>query len=64
MNNILKVFIFFLLIGSVANAQIHKPVVWETSVEKINDSDFNLIITATIEEGWHLYAQMFLREAQ
>ena len=57
MNNILKVLIFFFLIGSVANAQIHKPVVWETSVEKINDSDFNLIISATIEEGWHLYAQ-------
>ena len=57
MNYILKVIIFFLLIGSVANAQIHKPVVWETSVEKINDADFNLIISATIEDGWHLYSQ-------
>ncbi len=57
MNNILKVFIFFFLIGSVTNAQIHKPIVWETSVEKINESDFNLIISATIEAGWHLYSQ-------
>jgi len=57
MNYILKVIIFFFLIGSVANAQIHKPVVWETSVEKINDADFNLIISATIEDGWHLYSQ-------
>lgn len=57
MNKIIKVFIFFFLIGSVAQAQIHKPIVWETSVEKINESDFNLIITATIEAGWHLYSQ-------
>ncbi len=57
MNYIFKVFIFFFLIGSVATAQIHKPVVWETSVEKINDSDYNLIISATIEDGWHLYSQ-------
>ncbi len=57
MNYIFKVFIFFFLIGPVASAQIHKPVVWDTSVEKINESDFNLIISATIEDGWHLYAQ-------
>ena len=57
MNYIFKVFIFFFLIGSVASAQIHKPVVWDTSVEKINDSDYNLIISATIEDGWHLYSQ-------
>ena len=57
MNYIFKVFIFFFLIGSVATAQIHEPVIWETSVEKINDSDYNLIISATIEDGWHLYSQ-------
>jgi thiol:disulfide interchange protein DsbD len=57
MNYIFKVFIFFFLIGPVASAQIHKPVVWDTSVEKINETDFNLIISATIEDGWHLYSQ-------
>lgn len=57
MNYLFKVFIFLFLTGSVASAQIHKPVVWSTSVEKINDSDFNLIISATIEAGWHLYSQ-------
>ena len=57
MNFISKLFIFIFLIGSVSNAQIHKPVTWETSVEKINDSEFNLLITAGIEAGWHLYSQ-------
>jgi len=57
MNFISKLFIFIFLIGSVSNAQIHNPVTWETSVEKINDSEFNLLITAGIEAGWHLYSQ-------
>ena len=57
MNYILRAFIFFFLIGSIASAQIHKPVIWETSVEKINESDFNLVVSATIEAGWHLYSQ-------
>ncbi len=57
MKFISKLFIFIFLIGSVTNAQIHNPVTWETSVEKINDSEFNLLITAGIEAGWHLYSQ-------
>ena len=57
MNYILRAFIFFFLIGSIASAQIHKPVIWETSVEKINESEFNLVVSATIEAGWHLYSQ-------
>jgi len=57
MKFISKLFIFLFLIGSVSNAQIHNPVTWDTSVEKINDSEFNLVITAEIETGWHLYSQ-------
>ena len=57
MKFISKLFVFIFLIGSVTNAQIHNPVSWETSVEKINDSDYNLVITAGIETGWHLYSQ-------
>ena len=57
MKFISKLFIFILLIGSVTNAQIHNPVNWDTSVEKINDSEFDLLITAEIESGWHLYSQ-------
>ncbi len=38
-------------------AQIFDPVKWETSVEKITDNEFNLILKAKIESNWHLYAQ-------
>ena len=57
MKIISKLFILFFLIGSVSNAQIHNPVEWITTVEKVNDSEFNLVITANIEYGWHLYSQ-------
>ena len=57
MKIISKLFILFFLIGSISNAQIHNPVEWITTVEKVNDSEFNLVITANIEYGWHLYSQ-------
>jgi len=57
MKIISKLFILFFLIGSISNAQIHDPVEWKTTVEKVSDSEFNLVITANIEYGWHLYSQ-------
>ncbi len=39
------------------SAQIHEPVKWSTSVEKISDREFKLISKASIEAGWHLYSQ-------
>lgn len=38
-------------------SQIHNPVKWSTSVEKISDTDYKLIAIATIQENWHLYSQ-------
>lgn len=38
----------------VLNAQI--PVTWNYSVEKINDTVYNLHIKAAIQQGWHLYS--------
>ena len=49
--------VLFLLISAFANAQIHEPVTWQTSVDKVNESEFDLIVKATIEDGWHLYSQ-------
>lgn len=39
------------------DSQMDDPITWEASVEKENDSIFNLVFTATLEEGWHLYSQ-------
>ena len=46
-----------LLISAFAQAQIHNPVKWSTSTEKVNESDFDLVLAADIEPGWHLYSQ-------
>ena len=46
----------FVITGYV-QAQIFEPVTWETSVKKNSDSECDLIATAKIEKGWHLYSQ-------
>jgi len=51
------IILFTLLIVTYTEAQIVEPVKWETSVEKISDNAFDLIATATIDSGWHLYSQ-------
>ena len=38
-------------------SQIEDPLKWATSVEKSSDTEFVLVSTATIDDGWHLYAQ-------
>ncbi len=57
MKFISTLFLFIFLFITESYAQIYNPVSWETSVEKISDSDFQLVISASIEEGWHLYSQ-------
>jgi len=52
----LLILLLFLSVFTL-HAQIFDPVKWETSVEKITDSEFNLILKANIESNWHLYAQ-------
>lgn len=40
-----------------AFSQIFNPVKWTTSTEKISNTEYNLVINATIDENWHLYSQ-------
>ncbi len=47
-----------LLIFTASYAQIYDPVEWSTSVEKISDTEYDLIVKATIEDKWHLYSQI------
>lgn len=50
--------LLLVIIGAVyANAQIYDPVKWETTVEKVSENEATVVITATIEPGWHLYSQ-------
>lgn len=51
------IFILVLALQYTAFSQIFEPVKWSTSVEKISETEYELISTATIEPGWHLYSQ-------
>ena len=53
-----KIFALLFVLFSMQTmfAQVN-PVQWETSVEKISDTEYNLIYAAAIENHWHLYSQ-------
>lgn len=54
-----KLFFLLIIITSLSSAfsQVFNPIEWKTSVEKLSETEYNLITTATIDKGWHLYAQ-------
>ena len=43
--------------GEDVQAEYMEPVIWEFSVEKIADGEYDIIGSATIQEGWHVYSQ-------
>lgn len=49
--------LLFLLVSLAAMAQIVEPVKWKSRTEKISDTEFNLVVEAKIDEGWHVYSQ-------
>jgi len=49
--------LLLLALPVLASAQIENPVKWSFASKKINDKTYELHMTATIEPGWHLYAQ-------
>ncbi len=56
----MKKFISILLLFFAINFQAQtedEPILWNTSVEKISDTEYNLIISAKILDQWHLYSQ-------
>ncbi len=46
-----------LVLSTTGYTQILEPVKWTTSVEKVSNTEYDLITKATIESGWHLYSQ-------
>lgn len=47
----------FFVFGLNGFSQILDPIEWTSSVEKISETEYDLVVTATIESGWHLYSQ-------
>lgn len=57
----MKKFLFvfaFIVFTALGYSQSSDPVKWATSVEKISDTEYDLVTKATIESGWHLYSQV------
>ena len=46
-----------LLITFIGNAQLSDPVKWKSKLVQKSDTEFELIMDATIENNWHLYSQ-------
>lgn len=49
----------FLLLGfllPLAQAQILEPVQWTFKSEKVSNTEYDLIFSATVEDEWHLYS--------
>ncbi len=49
--------LFALFLTFMGTAQIVEPVKWTSSVVKVSDTEVDLIISASIENNWHLYSQ-------
>lgn len=56
MKNLFYSLVAFLVLTNVT-AQVKNPVKWTTKTEKISDTEFNLVMTGIIEDGWHVYSQ-------
>jgi len=56
---IFKLILLIFLLSGVPElkAQVLNPVTWEFRVNKLTKADSELIFTATIDRGWHLYSQ-------
>jgi len=54
-----KVVLSFLFLCCVLgmSAEIQKPVTWSFSNKQVSDTEFDLILTASIDNSWHLYSQ-------
>ena len=48
---------FLLLIVNVLSAQIQDPVHWTATAQKVADKTYEIHLTASIEDGWHVYSQ-------
>jgi len=54
MRKITLILLFFVL-AIAAKSQVVEPVTWSFSQNKVSETEYDLVLTAKIEEGWHLY---------
>lgn len=57
MKKIFFIILLFFAFTKNTNAQFSEPITWEASVEKISDTEYDIVFKATLEKDWHLYSQ-------
>ena len=57
MNKIVLALLLFLAFANANAQQLTKPVKWTSKVEKISDTEFNLVMDGKIDDEWHVYSQ-------
>ena len=53
----LNTVLFFLMVFVSINAQGNNPIKWNYAVNKTGDCEAELVFTANVDNGWHLYGQ-------
>lgn len=55
---LISAFILFIVtVGSLSGQMGETPVSWKQEVKQLSEQEFELILTASIEAGWHVYSQ-------
>lgn len=57
------VFLTALFTAVMASAQMANPVSWTFASKKISDGVYDVQMTASIQQGWHLYSQTQPKDA-
>ncbi len=52
----LSMFVLTLLMTVVVNAQIQEPVKVKSELRKLSENEVEIVFSATIDEGWHVYS--------
>jgi thiol:disulfide interchange protein DsbD len=60
-----KIISFFLLftVFSFFSQTDDTPIVWESSLHKVSETEYDVIFTATLLQAWHLYSQYNPKDA-
>ena len=57
MNQVKKIlFLLVFFTSGLSFAQEIEPVSWNASVEKVNDTEYDVVVKAKVVKGWHLYS--------
>ena len=57
MKNLIVALVLFLSGISTAQQGVIDPVTWESNITKISDTEYDVILTGSIDEEWHVFSQ-------